>query len=281
MTKETDGKGVVSNPLEPLTRRVRSDVVVYGVMHQGFVAETGKQFRKVIRHADHLLIEGEPDDISAYVSTARGLSTGISRGYESEAAGIFVSRGKEKNIHALEGPKWSYCEKYGLDGEILFARDMFSYGVQGGGFPLGNVAWTVDAWKKHEQPFFDHVSSEQLAGVVQRINNMMQPSLGRRLFSVLTGERHRFIEGALITLEYIATMRDHEEIVPNSLKLANTLKGSKVVIVGKAHVPNQERAFAGLELEPLLPWEGYVQSLSGQDKKAVATFQSIIRDHKK
>lgn len=281
MTKETAGKRVGPDPSEPLAKRVRPDVTVYGVSHQRFVAETGRDFRRVIRHADHLLIEGQQNDITAHRDVARGLSNGIERGYESEAIGIFVSRGKAKNIHPLETPPWSYCKKYKLGWDILFAQRYLSLGLQGSGFSLKDLESYVEVWKKLEHPFLDNIGSEELVGVIQRVSRMIQPTLGRRVFASLTGERDRFITGVLAVSRYTATMRDHEAIVPNALRLANQLKGSKVVIVGKFHVPNQERAFSGLSLEPLLPWPDYVESLGDRQKRGVQTFQSIAQGHRK
>jgi hypothetical protein len=85
------------------------------------------------------------------------------------------------------------------------------------------------------------------------------------------------LKGFSTVRDYLARVRDFEAIVPNTNRLLNELHGSKVIVVGKSHVPFVTKAINGDHMAKPLPWDEHVSTLSQEKSKEVAAFESFAR----
>ncbi len=85
----------------------------------------------------------------------------------------------------------------------------------------------------------------------------------------------KFHNVSTLMKDYMGQVRDYEIICPRAEGFADTLPGRKVVLIGKAHIPNVERVLQGGVVEKPKRWTEHVRSLSGRQRREVGILEKI------
>lgn len=289
MTKEDPIEGLEPMDIEPYVRKF-GNVTVIGTNHTADLsrrAVTPKDYEVFSAFAlsDHLLIEGSR---LSHLPLMVGLNAGTRvMNYDLQALSFFQGA-REQNIHPLEEgvDLVALGKQYGIDRltsigylSSLYIKDAEAARQIANPISFGAFLATYADFFELICPSLSQMDDEGLEDIIGR---QVVASLHASI-STAEGDNHatslnlKRLKGYGAVANYLGRVRDFEAIVPNTRCLLPELQGSKVIVIGKNHVPNIEKAIKGEDMTRPRPWAEHKGSLSQDKREEVEAFEFFAR----
>lgn len=252
------------------------DVTLMGVYH-GEKLPRGlwlHRRKKIFRKAEHLIMEGSED----------GLNTAYTRPEDIEDLAISIFRKKRKTIYFLESDVdlRPLASKYGVDPSVVMAYTVYEETKNVLEKIFQGQFTTVSL-----QEYIKNTSLDIKRNLFSR-SSLTEGDIAKAINKTTVGMSHEEKNGVdIVDLihdlgaghteidEYLARVRDYEEMGPRLAQLATDLPRKKVVVVGENHVPAMKAALRGLPIRQPVPWNEYKETLDPEIQRQVAVFERV------